>query len=271
MGRSGFVHLHVHTEYSRLDSTITVSDLVKQAKAFNLPAVAITDHGNIDGAEDLIQQCRGTGIKPIIGCEMYVVDDLNKVGPMTQSFHLVLLSTNGQGYRNLRQLVAFAQTKGFHYKPLIDKRILRDHASGLIALSGCIHGEIPYLCFLNRHEEAADAARCFDAIFPGRFYLELHANGLPEQRTVNRHLLDLAEILNLPVVASNDCHYLHREDAYDHEKLLCRQTGKSIHDPSHLRFSANEFYFKSLGEMAAAFADVPEAIRNAGIIADNVI
>lgn len=267
MESSAFVHLHVHTEYSRLDSTITVKGLVEKAKEFAMPAVAITDHGNIDGAEAFIQVCRGSGIKPIVGCEMYIVDSLDNL-PFAKTFHLVLLCENAIGYENLSRMVRYAQSEGFHYLSRIDKNILRESADGLIALSGCIKGEIPYLCMVNKYNEAIAAAREYAEIFPGRFYLELNGNGLAEQQTANQGLVRIAEELDLPVVAANDCHYLNREDAFEHEKLLCKQTGKSITDPTHMRFSADEFDFKSPDEMTSIFAYLPDAVDNTLKIAD---
>jgi len=267
MESSDFVHLHVHTEYWLLDSTITVEGLVQKAKEFAMPAVAITDHGNIDGAEDFIQLCWGSGIKPIVGCEMYIVDSLDNL-PLAKTFHLVLLCENAIGYENLSRMVRYAQTEGFHYLPRIDKKILRVSAEGLIALSGCVKGEIPYLCMVNKYNEALAAAMDYADMFPGRFYLELNGNGLAEQQIANQGLVRIAEELDLPMVATNDCHYLNREDAFEHEKLICKQTGKSITDPTHMRFSADEFSFKSPDEMKVVFANSPQAVSNTMKIAD---
>lgn len=267
MAPSNFVHLHVHTKFSRLDSTITVKGLVDRAKELGMPAVAITDHGNIDGVEVFAEVCKEAGIKPIIGCEMHIVDEL-PVSPMARTSHLLLLSETSEGYANLRRLVAFSHKEGFHHLPRIDKKVLRQHAEGVIALSACLKGEIPYLCWRDKDDEAVAVAREYAGIFPGRFYLELNGNGLPEQRVANRGLLRIAKELALPVVATNDCHYINRDDAFEHEKLLCTQTGKSITDPTHMRFSANEFYLKSPDEMAEAFAYAPQAIINTLKIAE---
>ncbi len=267
MTSSSFVHLHVHTEFSRLDSTITVRGLVDKAREYGMSAVAITDHGNIDGAEVFVELCREVGIKPIVGCEMYVVDEL-PVLPMARTFHLLLLCENAEGYENLRRLVDHSHKEGLHHLPRIDKKILRQHAEGLIALSACLKGEVPNLCMRNEYDEAVAVAKGYAAIFPGRFYLELNGNGLPEQKAFNKGLLRIAEELDLPVVATNDCHYLNLDDAFEHEKMLCAQTGKSITDPTRMRLSSDEFYFKSPDEMAEAFADAPEAIDNTLQIAE---
>ena len=267
MEPANFVHLHVHTEFSRLDSTITVRGLVDKAREFGMPAVAITDHGNLDGIEVFVELCREAGIKPIVGCEMYIVEELQAL-PMARAFHLLLLCENANGYSNLRRLVDFSHREGFHHMPRIDKKVLRQNAEGLIALSACIKGEIPYLCWSGKYDEASAVARGYTEIFPGRFYLELNGNGLPEQQKANQGLLRIAEELALPVVATNDCHYLNRNDAFEHEKMLCVQTGKSITDPGHMRFSADEFYVKSPDEMAQAFEDAPQAILNTLKIAE---
>lgn len=261
MAPSNFIHLHVHTEFSRLDSTITVRGLVDKAKEFGLPAVAITDHGTIDGVEVFVKLCRKAGIKPIVGCEMYIVEEL-PFSPMARSFHLLLLCENPAGYANLRRLVDFSQREGFHHLPRIDKKLLRQHAEGLIATSACLKGEIPYMCLREKYDEAVAVAQEYAEIFPGRFYLELNENGLPEQQTANQGLLRIAEKLALPVVATNDCHYLNREDAFEHERLLCAQTGKSIKDPTRMRFSSDELYFKSPDEMADIFTYAPGAVSN---------
>jgi DNA polymerase III subunit alpha len=267
MNPANFVHLHIHTEFSKLDSTITLKGLIDKAKQFGMPAVAITDHGNIDGAEVLVELCREVGIKPIVGCEMYIVEELSAL-PMDRAFHLLLLCENPKGYANLRRLVDFSHKEGFQHIPRIDKKVLRRHAEGLIALSACIKGEIPYLCLRAKYDEAVAVTQGYAEIFPGRFYLELNGNGLPEQQKANQGLLRIAEELALPVVATNDCHYLNRGDALEHEKMLCAQTGKSITDPTHMHFSADEFYLKSPDELTEAFAYAPQAIRNTLKIAE---
>ena len=265
---SEFVHLHVHTIHSHLDSTITIQALIDQAVAFSMPAVAITDYANLDGADEFMRKCYEADIKPIVGCEMFVVDDIRSSFSVKPSFRLLLLCKNRAGLRNLRELVAFANNEGFHHKPRIDKNILKCHADGLIALSACMRGEIPYFCLRGQYDEAVDVAKEYAAIFPNSFYIELQENAIPEQNLVNKALLKIAAELSLPIVATNDCHYLAPDEAVEHEKLMCEQTGKSMSDPTHMRCSVNDFYFKPAQEMINAFKHLPEAIENTGVIAD---
>ncbi len=265
---SEFVHLHVHTIHSHLDSTITIQALIDQAVAFGMSAVAITDYANLDGADEFMRKCYEADIKPIVGCEMFVVDDIKSSFSVKPSFRLLLLCKNRAGLRNLRELVAFANNEGFHHKPRIDKNILKNYAHGLIALSACMRGEVPYLCLRGQYDEAVGVAKEYDAIFPNSFYIELQENALPEQNLVNQALLKLATELHLPIVATNDCHYLVPEEAIEHEKLMCEQTRKSISDPTHMRYSTNDFYFKSPKEMISAFKHLPEAIENTKVISD---
>lgn len=264
---SKFVHLHVHTIHSQLDSTITIQALIDQTVAFSMPAVAITDYANLDGADEFMRKCYKADIKPIVGCEMFVVDDVNSSFYVKPSFRLLLLCKNRAGLRNLRELVAFANNEGFHHKPLIDKNILKCHADGLIALSACMRGEIPYFCLSGQYDEAVGVAKEYAAIFPSSFFIEVQENAIPEQNLVNQALLKIAAELNLPIVATNDCHYLAPDEAIEHEKLMCEQTGKSMSDPTHMRFSVNDFYFKPAQEMINAFKHLPEAIENTGVIA----
>ena len=273
MDGTNFVHLHLHTQYSLLDGAIRLGDLVKKAKGYEMPAVAITDHGNMFGAIEFYTKCKDKGIKPIIGSEVYIAPGsrLSKESggnESTSSYHLVLLCENLQGYKNLSWLVSAGYKEGFYYKPRIDKEILAAHSEGLIALSACLKGEVAYQCGRNRIEDAVATARWYSEIFPDRYYIELQENTLPEQDLVNKRLLELATELSLPLVATNDCHYLNREDAKAHEVLLCIQTGKTMNDPNRMHFSAEEFYFKSPQEMAAAFHYAPEAIANTARIAE---
>jgi DNA polymerase-3 subunit alpha len=267
-----FVHLHVHTQYSLLDGAIRIGDLVKKAAEYGMPAVALTDHGNMFGAIEFYLKCQSAGIKPIIGCEVYLAPesrfakDARGIGDAAH--HLVLLCENLEGYRNLSRLVSIGYKEGFYYRPRIDKEVLREYSSGLIALSACLKGEVAWLCEGGRMEDARAAAAGYAEIFPGRFYLEIQENTLPEQERANSGLLSIAGELGLPLVATNDCHYLNREDAKPHEVLLCIQTGKTMDDPSRMCFSADEFYFKAPAEMAATFAHAPEAISNTLAIAD---
>jgi len=268
MSPTEFIHLHVHTVHSHLDSTITIESLIKQAIVFNMPAVAITDYATLDGADEFMRKCYEADIKPIVGSEMFVVDDITSSFSVKPSYHLLLLCKSRMGLQTLKSLVAYANKEGFRYKPCIDKLILKNHTDGLLALSACMRGEIPSLCLMGKYNEAVNVAREYAAMFPGDFYIELQENSLPEQKIVNQSLLKIAAELNLPIVATNDCHYLTPEDAIEHEKLMCEQTGKSMSDPTHMRYSADEFYFKAPQEMISAFSYAPEAINNTSVIAN---
>ncbi len=272
MEHANFVHLHVHTQYSLLDGAIRIGDLVKKAKEYQMPAVALTDHGNMFGAIEFFLKCQSAGIKPLVGCEVYLAPESRHVkesrGIGDAAYHLVLLCENLEGYRNLSRLVSIGYKEGFYYRPRIDKEVLRRYSSGLIALSACLKGEVAWYCESDRMTEARSAAEEFSEIFPGRYYLELQKNSLPEQERANRGILRIAEDLGLPLVATNDCHYLNREDAKPHEVLLCIQTGKTMDDSGRMSFSADEFYFKSPDEMTEAFSHVPEALANTLRIAE---
>ena len=274
MHHAPFVHLHVHTQYSLLDGAIRIDDLVDRAREFRMPAIAITDHGNMFGAIEFYLKAEKAGVKPIIGCEVYVAPNsrLEKTGAASSgdaSGHLILLCKNQIGYRNLCRLVSTAYQEGFYYKPRIDWGLLAEHNEGLIALTSCLGGEIPSLLGQGRMEQArlraAEMAKVFDR---DRLYLELQENFLPEQAPVNRGLVELSRELGLPLVATNDCHYLRREDAFAHEVLLCIQTGKTLADDSRMRFSNNEFYVKSPDEMAELFKGQPEALASTVAIAE---
>jgi DNA polymerase-3 subunit alpha len=274
MQQTDFVHLHLHTQYSLLDGAIRLTDLIAKAGEFGMPAVAATDHGNMFGAIEFYEKCRAAGIKPIIGAEVYVapgsrfVKETGNGHDSVTNFHLILLCENLQGYRNLSRLVSAGFKEGFYYKPRIDKELLSKNCEGLIALSACLKGEVAYLCGRNRMEDAVAVARWYGETFPGSYYLELQENTLPEQDIANKRLLEVASELSLPLVATNDCHYLNRADARAHEVLLCIQTGRTMNDASRMRFSADEFYFKSPQEMAGAFHYAPEAIANTVRIAE---
>ena len=267
-----FVHLHLHTQYSLLDGANRLEDLVAKATECRMPAMAITDHGNMFGAVEFYLKCRKAGIKPIIGCEVYLAPDSrfsrDAKGISDAAYHLILLCQNMEGYRNLSYLTSAGYKEGFYYRPRIDRELLKDHAGGLIALSACLKGEVAMQCGRGRMEDAVATAKWYSELFPERYYIELQENTLAEQEVVNKRLMEVAAELNLPLVATNDCHYLNREDARAHEVLLCIQTGKTMSDPTHMRFSADEFYVKSPEEMARAFAYAPEAISNTVAIAE---
>lgn len=266
-----FVHLHLHTEYSLLDGAIKIDELIEQAKKYKMPAVAITDHGNLFGVVEFYKKATKAGIKPIIGCEVYVAPqsrfDKTKINkdpgmPEEASFHLTLLVENEEGYRNLTRLISLAYTEGFYYKPRIDMELLSSHHKGLIALSGCLKGEIPYNIVYGNIERAEKIAKKLKELFGKNFFLEIQSNSLAEQEIANRGLIEISKKFNIPVVATNDCHYLHRSDARAHEILLCIQTGKTIKDEKRLKFQTDEFYFKSPEEMYSAFMEIPEALKN---------
>ena len=273
MKHAEFVHLHVHTQYSLLDGTIRLSDLFKKAKEFQMPAIAMTDHGNIFGAIDFYQQAYKSGIKPIIGCELYIAPvsrfNKNSSGIGESSRHLVVLAKNMQGYKNLMKLTSAGYLEGFYYRPRVDKEILKLHHEGLIATSACLHGEIA--AHLLRGDQAAalnSASEYRDIFGDGNFYLEIMENGLPEQKIANEGILEISRRLNIPVVATNDCHYLQEDDAEAHEVLLCIQTGKNMDDTDRMRFETNHFYLRSPDEMKRLFAYCPEAIANTVLIAE---
>ncbi|MGD9323630.1 MAG: DNA polymerase III subunit alpha, partial [Desulfobacterales bacterium] len=261
-----FVHLHVHTQYSLLDGAIRIDDLLQRAEQFGMHSVATTDHGTMFGAVEFYEKATKAGIKPIIGIEIYVAPrtrfDKTPIDNRDLS-HLILLAENQEGYRNLCKLASVAQLEGFYYKPRIDKQILREHHEGLIAMTACLHGEIPRRIQDSKSEVADAAAREFQEIFgENRFYLEVQNNGIEIQDRVNEALLDMSQRLSIPLVASNDCHYLDKEDVRAHDVLLCIQTGKTIQDTNRLQFRTDQLYFKSKEEMSASFNAYPDAISN---------
>ncbi len=273
MKHSDFVHLHVHTQYSLLDGAIRLDDLFKKAKEYKMPAVAMTDHGNMFGTIDFYQKAYRHGIKPIIGCELYVAPksrfDKNSYGAGANNHHLVVLARNFEGYNNLMKLTSAGYLEGFYYRPRVDKDLLSRHGKGLIGMSACLHGEIPSLLLNGSRDSAKSVAKEYLEIFgEGNFYLEIMENGLPEQKIVNKKLLEISKELSIPLVATNDCHYLNREDAEAHEILLCIQTGKTIDDNDRMRMKTDHFYFKSPAEMKDLFSYCPEAIENTIIIAE---
>ena len=267
-----FVHLHVHTEYSLLDGACRIGQLVKRVKELGQSAVAITDHGVMYGVIDFYRAAKAQGIKPIIGCEVYVAprsmsDRVH--GTDNEARHLVLLCENETGYRNLSYMVSKAFLDGFYIKPRIDMELLREHAEGLIALSACLAGEIPRRLRMKDYEGAKKHAMEMVEIFgENNYFLELQDHGIAEQREVNHEILKLARELKLPLVATNDAHYLTREDSRTQDVLMCVQTGKTVDDPNRMRFETEEFYIKSEEEMRALFPSLPEAIENTQKIAD---
>ncbi len=260
-----FVHLHLHSQYSLLDGFVTFAPLLQRAREFDMPAVALTDHGNMFGALEFYQQAKKMEIKPILGCEVYVAPNsrFEKKREAGRANHLILLAKDHQGYANLCRLVSAGYFEGFYYRPRVDRELLKQHANGLICLSACLAGEIPSLLLAGLDEEAKKRARTYQEIFgEENFYIELQDHGLEQQARINPKLVDLARELSAPMVATNDCHYLQRRDARNHDVLLCIQGGKTVDDPNRLRFHNDEFYFKSAEEMAERFSTHAEAISN---------
>ena len=267
-----FVHLHVHTEYSLLDGACRIGKLVKRVAELGQNAVAITDHGVMYGVIDFYRAAKAAGIKPIIGCEVYVAprsmtDRVHNIDSEAQ--HLVLLCENETGYKNLSYMVSKAFLDGFYIKPRVDMALLRQHSEGIIALSACLAGGIPRRLRMRDYEGAKQLALEFSEIFgENNFFLELQDHGIPEQAEVNRGILQLAKETGLPLVATNDAHYLTREDSYIQDVLMCIQMGKTVDDPNRMRFETQEFYIKPEEEMRALFPNLPEALENTQRIAD---
>ena len=268
-----FVHLHLHTQHSILDGVIAVPRLMERVAALGMPAVAMTDHGNLFAAVDFHQVAVQAGIRPILGCEVYIAQGSRfDKDPDTGGFdginHLVLLAMNETGYRNLIRLVSKGYLEGFYYKPRIDLELLRAHSEGLIATSGCLSAMVPSAILKGRTQSAWELLEKYQRIFKDRYYIELQRHGIPEQDTVNVELLKMHEELRIPLIATNDCHYLRAGDAHAHEALLCLQTGKTLADPNRFRFNGEGFYLKSGAEMLEVFGDHPEAVRNTVEVAE---
>lgn len=274
MSEKNFVHLHVHTEYSLLDGSIRVAELAEQAHRFKVPAVAMTDHGNLFGVVPFYKAMQKQGVKPIIGMETYVTpgkltDRGDTPASGESNYHLTLLASTNTGYRNLVKLSSLAFLEGFYYKPRIDKETLAAHSNGLVALSGCWSGEVSAALLRGDIETARRALRSYLDIFEAEdFFLEVQNLGLPETDEMLKRTVELARTEGVGVVATNDCHFLRREDADAHDVLLAIQTGKKVDDADRMRFESAEMYFKSPQEMAAAFPDIPEALENTGMIAE---
>ncbi|MGM9662408.1 MAG: DNA polymerase III subunit alpha, partial [Oscillospiraceae bacterium] len=269
-----FAHLHVHTEYSLLDGACRIRDLAKRVHELGQSAVAITDHGVMYGVIDFYRACLDEGVKPVIGCEVYVTPQgrtrFDKVHEFdSESRHLVLLCENEEGYRNLSYMVSMAWVEGFYIKPRVDMELLRQHHGGLIALSACLAGEIPRRLRAGDYAGAKAYALEMREIFgEGNFYLELQDHGIEEQREVNQGILRIHGETGIPLVVTNDAHYLRKEDAESHDVLLCIQTGKTVDDENRMRYEPRNFYLRSTEEMAALFPDYPEAVENTGRIAE---
>ncbi len=271
MPRDSFVHLHLHTEYSLLDGAIRMKELMKKATEFEMPAVAITDHGNLFGAIEFYQEAQKSGIKPIIGCEAYMAPGSIKDRPNNMrdaAYHFTLLAKDATGYRNLVKLISTAHLDGFHYRPRIDKEILAKHSEGLIGMSACLKGEINMAIQSDNMEKARQSTAEFRDIFGAEnFFLELHDHGIEAQHKCNRVLPTLAKEFGIGLVAANDVHFLERQHHDAHDVMICIGTGKMVHDERRMRYTP-ELYFKSADEMRALFSEHPEAITNTVEIAE---
>ena len=267
-----FVHLHLHTEYSLLDGACRVEELLSEAQRLQVPSLAVTEHGNMFSAVVFHDRARALGIEPILGCEAYVAPGsrLVKGGTARESAnHLVLLAENREGFQNLIQLVSAAHLEGFYYKPRIDKELLARHSRGLIGLSACLKGEVASALRSEQPRKAIEAAASYREILgKDNFFLEVQDQGIEEQRAVNRGMVEISGELGIPLVATNDVHYLRRDDARAHDLLLCIGTGKTVNDPDRMRYHGDQFYLKSPDEMAAVFGELPEALRNTLAIAE---
>lgn len=266
-----FVHLHVHSEYSLLDGANRIKDLPKRAKELGMDAIALTDHGVMYGVIDFYKECKKNGIKPVIGCEVYVAprSRFDKEPGIDNNYaHLILLAKDNEGYKNLVKIVSAGFIDGFYYKPRVDLEIIKQYSKGIICLSACLAGSINQAILANDLVKAKEIAKWFKDVFKEDYYLELQYNGLREQTIVNQNLIQIGKELDIPLVATNDAHYLKREDAYNHEVLLCIQTGKKMNDEDRMRFETDEFYIKSPEEMYEHFSNMPEVIENTVKIAD---
>ena len=268
---SDFVHLHIHSEFSLLDGANRIKDLPVRAKELGMKAMAITDHGVMYGAIDFYKACKKEGIKPIIGCEVYVAPRTRfdkEPNIDNHYYHLILLAKNNQGYKNLSKLVSLGFVEGYYYKPRIDLEILEKYSEGLICLSACLAGAVNQALLNGQEEKAEEVALWHKKVFGEDYYIEIQNNGIPEQVLANQKLVKLARKLDIPLVATNDAHYLKKEDAYNHEVLLCIQTGKKMSDPDRMRFDTDELYVKSPEEMSEYFKAFPDAIENTVKIAE---
>jgi DNA polymerase-3 subunit alpha len=266
-----FVHLHLHTEFSLLDGACRIDELLDEAVRLKMPALAVTEHGNMFSSVVFHDHARERGLKPILGCEVYVAQGsrFDKSGPQTETNHLVLLAETDEGYKNLIKLVSAGYTEGFYYRPRIDKELLARHAKGLIGLSSCLKGEVASALKVEQARPALEAAgRLRDILGQDNFFLEMQYQGIEEQKVVNRGLLPLARDLGLPLVGTNDVHYLKQGDHQPHDILLCIGTGKTVNDAQRMRYHGDQFFLKTPEQMTAVFADTPDALRNTLLVAE---
>ncbi len=263
-----FVHLHVHTEYSLLDGAARIKKLVELAKKYDMPAVAMTDHGNMYGAIHFFNACKKAGIKPIFGTEFYVAEDLTVKTGKSKLSHLIILAKDEQGYKNLCLLNSIAFRDGYYYKPRIDYPTLKEHSAGLVCLSACLAGDIPKLILQEQYAKAEELILWFKSVFGDDFYLEMQHNGIAEQEIVNNHLREYSKKLGVKLVATNDVHYLFKEDAEMQDVLMCVAMQKFVDDPDRLKFPTDELYFKTYDQMLEGFPNDEEALQNTLEIAD---
>ncbi len=271
MAPPNFVHLHLHTDYSLLDGACEIGELTAEAARRGMPAVAVTDHGNLFAAANFFHKAGTHGVKPIIGCEVYVAPDnhKNRGSDAERSNHLILLAENEEGYRNLIQLVSTGFLDGFYYKPRVDHDLLQQHSKGLIALSACLRGEVADALVSEKYDLAkTNAYRLRDIFGKGNFFLEVQDQGMEIETRINRDLVQLSRETGIPLVATNDCHYLTRSDAHAQEVLMCIQTGKTMSDSQRMKFPTDQFYFKTAEEMAEVFRELPDAVSRTVTIAD---
>jgi DNA polymerase-3 subunit alpha len=264
-----FAHLHVHTEYSLLDGMCRIPQLIARAKELGMESLAITDHGVLHGIVTFYREAKEAGVKPILGCELYVAprDRHSRLAADKNPYHLVVLARNEAGYHNLLKLATAAQLDGFYYKPRVDKELLSQHSEGLIAMSACPNGELGRLILAGRTDEAEKAALWYKEVF-GHFYLELQDHAIPELARMNEELLSMSKKLDLPLVATNDVHYIYKSDHYAHDVLLCIQTNNTIHNDKRPQMPDDSFYLKSPEEMESLFAYAPDALTATQEIAD---
>ncbi|HMZ52820.1 MAG TPA: DNA polymerase III subunit alpha, partial [Candidatus Sumerlaeota bacterium] len=272
IGPSDFVHLHVHSEYSLLDGANRIGPMVRHVKELGMPAVALTDHGVMFGIHEFTNTCAAEGVKPIVGCEVYITPfsrGARGAGEQKNTHHLLLLAENWTGYQNLMKLSTIGHLEGYYYKPRIDFETLAKHKEGLIATSSCLAGLIPQSIINGQSKKAEQYTGQFVEMFGReRFFVELQDHGIEEQRIANRELLKIAAAQDLKLIATNDCHYMRREDAKMHDVLLCIQTGSFVNEKDRMKFDGTEFYVKSAEEMAILFRDHPEAVTNTRLVAE---
>ena len=273
-----FTHLHVHTEYSLLDGSSKIEEITKRAAELNMDSLAITDHGVMYGVIDFYRAAKANGIKPILGCEVYVAPgsrfDKEAGAGEDRYYHLILLAENNEGYANLMKIVSKGFVEGFYYKPRVDYEVLRKYSKGIICLSACLAGEVQRFLARNLYEEACEAARRYEDIFgKGNFFLELQDHGIPEQKMVNQLLVKMSRELKMDLVATNDIHYTYAEDAEAHDVLLCIQTGKKVSDEDRMRYEGGQYYLKSEDEMRLLFPYAEEhfAVAFAAVLCNNIL